>query len=62
MAQFKVDTVSFFRAEEHKSDRVDNLDRFMNTLFRLVAFSSFGIIFTLLYMHISQKNKAGEIA
>jgi hypothetical protein len=40
-------------AEEHKSDRVDNLDRFMNALFRLVAFSSFGIVFGLFYLHIA---------
>lgn len=61
--QFKVDNgLNFFRAEEHKSDRVDSMDRFMNALFRLVAFSSFSIIFGLFYMHIAQKNKAGEYA
>ena len=60
--QFKVDNISFFLAEEHKSERVDNMDRFMNAMFRLVAFGSFGIIFGIVYLHIAQKNKASEFA
>ena len=51
--QFKIDNISFFLAEEHKNHRVDNMDWFMNSLFRLVAFGSFGIIFGIVYLHIA---------
>ena len=54
--------MSFIYAEQERSERVDNFDKFMNGLFRIISVGSVGIVLFLIYSHISQKNRAGEYA
>ena len=37
-------------------------DKLMDTLFKLVAFGSFGILAFIVYRHVSQKNTAASYA
>jgi hypothetical protein len=41
---------------------VDAFAFIMDGIYKIVAFTSFGVIFMLIYAHIRQKNKAASIA